>query len=235
MFNRIVGILISTIMILVMLFTSGFITRDISPAPLIVPTSVPTPVGQEDIVAINPGGDSNNNAKYSPTFTLTESWNITVILTVHWNDGNGAQPGQLSLQDDNGTVYGPWQARGIAYEGVENVRWVVEPNQTLPPGKYTVVDSDPATWTNNERSEYIGFTRVAGVRMGNPENAPANEQPEVPAHEPEQPQVPVDEQPQNPADKQPNILPSNPPDVPTIPLKLVVQTAIAADGKTYED
>ncbi len=235
MFNRTVGIMVSITVIVVMLFTSGFDIKDLPPAPSFEPTKIPTPVGQEDLVFINPGGEMNNNAEYSPTFTLTQSWKITLLITIHWNDGNGKEPGLISLEDANGTVYGPWQAKGYAYKEVENVRWNVMPNWVLPPGEYTLVDSDPDTWTNNEASEYVGFSRVSGIRVGGSEKPPAvePEQPEVPAAV--EPETPADDQPEVPADVQPNFPPSNPPDVPTIPLKLVAQTAFEADGKTYQD
>jgi hypothetical protein len=111
MFNRTLGIMVSFIVIVVMLFTSGFDIRDLPPAPSYEPTRVPTPIGQEDLVFINPGGDLNNDAQFFPKFKNTESWNITLLITIHWNEGNGAEPGQISLKKDDDIIYGPWQAK----------------------------------------------------------------------------------------------------------------------------
>jgi hypothetical protein len=67
-------------------------------------------------------------------------------MTYHY----GAQkpPGTISLQHDDGTVYGPWQAAGaVGQGGVKNAYWWVQPNVELKAGHYLVIDSDPATWS----------------------------------------------------------------------------------------
>jgi hypothetical protein len=45
---------------------------------------------------------------------------------------------------------------------VPNAYWTVYPNVTLPAGTYTVIDSDPATWSHNAESSNRGFVRVEG-------------------------------------------------------------------------
>jgi hypothetical protein len=174
----------------VMLFMTGFNILDTPPTPPLEPTRIPTPEGQEDIIAINPGGEMKNNATYAPSFTIDHPFQITLILTIHWNGGKGAEPGTISLEDSEGNVYGPWQARGAAYKDVPNVRWIVEPMVMIPAGEYTVYDSEPETWTNNEASNLTGFTRVAGYRMGEVAGAhadPVEESAPPSASEPEQP------------------------------------------------
>jgi hypothetical protein len=43
------------------------------------------------------------------------------------------------------------------------VNWRVEPNQVIPAGTYTVLDSDPATWSQNAESRGQGFSDIRGV------------------------------------------------------------------------
>ncbi|HEX7556757.1 MAG TPA: hypothetical protein VF338_09050, partial [Leptolinea sp.] len=189
-----------------MLFTAGCDGADLPQTPQEEPTTVATAVGQEDILSVSNTGEMINQPKYAPSFTLTEPWQVTLIITIHWNEGQGAEPGQISLKDENGKVYGPWQAVGKVFKDVGNVRWIVEPNQTLPPGKYKVIDSDSVTWANNQESEFVGFTRVAGVHGGNLANVPAGDQPVAPAG-----------------------------DQPVLPLKMVAETIVNADGNAVQD
>jgi hypothetical protein len=99
-------------------------------------------------------------------FTLTENWRITKILVLHWNNGKGAPPGQISIQQGD-TTYGPWQAAGVASSGGdENTYWMVKPNLELAPGTYTFIDSDPATQSYNEAAGNIAMLRIMGIRLG---------------------------------------------------------------------
>jgi hypothetical protein len=41
---------------------------------------------------------------------------------------------------------------------VQNAYWTVYLNVTLPAGTYTVIDSDPATWSHNAESSNRGNT-----------------------------------------------------------------------------
>lgn len=101
------------------------------------------------------------NGGSAPTFTTTESWTIVLIQTYHWNDGKGARPGTLALKAANGKLYGPWQATGLpAQGGVANGFWQAKPNVVIPAGTYTVVDSDPTTWSQNSATGGRGMTWV---------------------------------------------------------------------------
>ena len=98
------------------------------------------------------------------TFTIGEPSLITFIATYHWNDGKGALPKKgISLKDSSGMVYGPWPVTTSPGSGGKaNVNWECHPGITLPAGTYTVIDPDPATWSQNDGSGNSGFARVAG-------------------------------------------------------------------------
>jgi hypothetical protein len=91
-------------------------------------------------------------------------------LTYHWNDAEGmSSPGTIGLRAADGTMYGPWQATGLDGQGgVPNANWVVNPNIIIPPGAYTVIDSDPSTWSQNEETGGAGMAWGKGIRQGNP-------------------------------------------------------------------
>jgi len=67
------------------------------------------------------------------------------------------------LRHSDGTIYGPWQTSGRAGQGnVDNAYWEVKPNIEIKPGKYTVLDSNPATWSFNGASGSRGFVIIKG-------------------------------------------------------------------------
>lgn len=104
-----------------------------------------------------------NNPPIPTTFTINQPHVITLIQNYHWNNARGATPGTIALRDQSGRTYGPWQAEGSPGQGgVPNAYWNVYPNVTLPAGTYTVIDSDPSTWSQNSGSNGAGFTRIEG-------------------------------------------------------------------------
>lgn len=121
-----------------------------------------TPVSPATIIfdSFNAGGVGNGPS--SPTtFTLKVPYVITQIQTYHWNSGRGFPAGTLALRDQSGKVYGPWPAKGSpGHGGVPDAFWTVNPNITIPVGAYTVVDSNPATWSTNSASGNRGFAQI---------------------------------------------------------------------------
>ncbi len=115
------------------------------------------------------------NGPTEPTvFTLTEPSRIVSIKTYHWNYGRGARPGTIALRSSAGRTYGPWQAKGQPGQGgVRNAYWLAAANVDLEPDEYTIVDSNPATWAQNETSGGAGMASVQGYPLGNGD-APAN-------------------------------------------------------------
>jgi hypothetical protein len=128
-------------------------------------------VGKADAQQIfnNENGMGVQNSPTSPTVvTIKQAYKITVLRTYHWNNGRGTPaPGTIGLKDASGKMYGPWQASGSPGQGgVPNAYWSTAPNIILPAGTYTVVDSNPATWSQNGNSGGKGFTAINGSPAG---------------------------------------------------------------------
>lgn len=132
-----------------------------APAPLYDAGEAPAATSEapifdnQNILAVQNGGTS-------PTFEVAATSVITKIQTYHWNDavGNGST-GTISLKAADGKVYGPWDTVGLDGQGgVPNAYWAATPNVTVPAGNYTVIDSDPSTWSQNADSGGVGFAIV---------------------------------------------------------------------------
>jgi len=103
------------------------------------------------------------------TFTLRNTYRITEIKTYHWNYGKGSRVGLIRLLDGKLNVVGTWNAAGaVGQGGVPNAYWVVRPsNLVLRPGSYTIVDSNPATFSQNSASKGAGMIWVTGFLITN--------------------------------------------------------------------
>ncbi|GEM_PF-6555572 len=118
-------------------------------------------------------GAVENRPTQPTTFTMDAPSCITKIRTYHWNRGRGSAPGTISLQDQTGEVLGTWDASGEPGSGgVPNAYWEVEPRIELPAGTYTVLDSDPATWSHNRDTGGRGITWVYGRKPAAPHVEP---------------------------------------------------------------
>lgn len=105
----------------------------------------------------------NGPAGHPTTFTLSRACVITLIQNYHWNGGRGAAAGEIWLVDRKGQKFGPWKARGFAGSGgAPNVYWRVYPNSAIGPGTYTVMDSDPRTWSQNAGTQGAGMSLIEG-------------------------------------------------------------------------
>lgn len=118
--------------------------------------------GQDSIASVY------NNPPLPTVFTINEPQTITKLGSYHWNDGNGQIPGTLGLQDQNGKIYGPWQTSDPQGQGGAPAVywWLTIPNGgvDLPAGKYTVLDSDPSTWSYNSETDNCGAVAVVGLK-----------------------------------------------------------------------
>lgn len=116
------------------------------------------------IIFENTNKSEVKNQPTAPTrFEIKQRHFVSHIHTYHWNGGNGSTPGRLSLQSADGKVFGPWEAGATSgHKNAPNVNWFVEPNLIIPPGKYTVVDSEPSTWSQNPESGNAGFAIIKG-------------------------------------------------------------------------
>ena len=102
-----------------------------------------------------------NGPNAPTTFTINSPHLVTEIHDYHWNNAQGKTPGTIGLQDQNGTMYGPWQAAGTPGQGgVPDANWIVYPNIVIPAGTYTIIDSDPASWSQNSGSGGQGMGYV---------------------------------------------------------------------------
>ncbi|MEZ5307280.1 MAG: tetratricopeptide repeat protein [Pyrinomonadaceae bacterium] len=129
---------------------------------------------EQEIASVQNIGAVRNRPTAPSTVTFSSSYNVTFIQTYHWNNGRGTTtPGRISLKHSSGKVYGPWKATGANGQGgVKNAYWEVRPNTVLPAGKYTIVDSDPATWSQNAQSGGRGFFRISGYKVSGGVTAP---------------------------------------------------------------
>jgi hypothetical protein len=145
-------------------------TRTPKVTPTGTPEVTPTPAAaEEEFFKVLSLGGAYNGATEPTTFSIDESWLVTYLMTYHWNNGNGVTPGTIGLQASDGTTYGPWQAVGGLGQGkVPNTYWEVKPNIVIPPGTYTVLDSDPSTWAQNEETGGAGMSWGNGIRQENP-------------------------------------------------------------------
>ena len=89
---------------------------------------------------------------------LAHPAHITGIADYHYNEGLPVSPGTIGLRAPNGHLFGPYAA--VQQPGAFD--WVATVNLTVPAGTYTVVDSNPFTWSQNSASGGRGFTRVFG-------------------------------------------------------------------------
>ncbi len=129
-------------------------------------TATPDISGQELLFEVADSMAVNNGVSGDAVFTLKRSWLITQIITYHWNGATGAVPGTIALRAQDGTLYGPWQAIGSpGQNNVPNANWNVYPNEVIPKGTYTIVDSDPATWSSNLNTNGIGMVFVYGRKQ----------------------------------------------------------------------
>lgn len=98
----------------------------------------------------------------STTFSISQPVILSYIDTYHWNDGKSlAKSGTISLISNDGTKYGPWGTGGSpGQDNNKNAWWRAYPYVKLPAGTYSVIDSDPETWSNNAGSNNAGFAGI---------------------------------------------------------------------------
>lgn len=113
--------------------------------------------GAPRVIALETLGAVWNGPEAASGFRLTKAARLDLLTTYHWNDGQGAPPGEIGLTGPQGAL-GPWPASGLPGQGgVANATWQVAPGVVLPPGDYTVTDSDPATWATNDDTARRGI------------------------------------------------------------------------------
>jgi len=168
-------------------------TTDTTPPTTPTDTTPPTTPEEstceqgEMVLLIDTGnrGGIEPGAASAPTFvTFDTPVCLTRIRDYHWNGGEGAPAGTVSLAADDGTTHGPWEAEGCAVSmsfddactEAGGRYWIVDLMLELPAGTYEVLDSDPATWAHNADSGGAGHTLMWGYQLGGdePESGPQN-------------------------------------------------------------
>ena len=87
------------------------------------------------------------------------------ITTYHWNNGEGAEPGTVSIYLGD-ALLSSWPAVGRSAYGTENVYWDAAVNIILMPGyTYTVRLTDEDSWSYNAASENCGMIEFYGHRL----------------------------------------------------------------------
>ena len=104
-------------------------------------------------------GGVYNSPGAATVFTVSSPVTITYLMTYHWNNGKGSTVGTIGLKHSDGTMYGPWQAISTAGN---NLYWEVHPSVTIKSGSYTVIDSNPSTWSYNSQSGNAGMAVIRG-------------------------------------------------------------------------
>ena len=104
------------------------------------------------------GGGVAGGPSANTTFNIQVGYTITLIQTYHYNNNQGKPAGNIKLRNNDGREYGPWTATQES-----KFYWVVRPQAKIAPGTYTVVDSDPATWSYNAQSGNAGFVTINGM------------------------------------------------------------------------
>ena len=127
------------------------------------------------------GAVATGGATAPTTFRIDKPWLVQELVTYHWNNGSGMSPGTIALKAADGTVYGPWNASGVAGNaGVANAAWSVKPNTVIPPGTYTVQDSDQASWSQNAETGGAGMAYGVGINQAPMAAAPTKAAPQAP-------------------------------------------------------
>jgi len=120
------------------------------------PTYVP--VGPVKVAAIDNKGAVKNRPRKPVIIDTPNPILVKSIRTYHWNSGRGRRPGSIAIRGSDGRTFGPWPAKGLRGSGgVRNAYWYVQPEIVLPPGKYQLIDSNPATWATNVAAGGKGF------------------------------------------------------------------------------
>jgi len=97
-------------------------------------------------------------------FSIQGSCVISTISNYHKKQKEETKVGTIGLRASTKRMYGPWQAKQTDALGKNNVQYkTVTPHVTLPPGTYTIIDSDKNSWSSNIQSGKRGMSHVYGT------------------------------------------------------------------------
>ena len=125
-------------------------------------------ITEDEFLWTNMNNDPVKNG--TPNFVILvmeeeEPIQLERITTYHWNNGEGAEPGTVSIYLGD-TLLSSWPAVGRSAYGTENVYWDAAVNIILMPGyEYTVRLSDEDSWSYNAASKNCGMIEFYGHRL----------------------------------------------------------------------
>lgn len=144
----------------------GFGTATPSPTAPTTPAASPTAAAPVTLFTVYSILAVGQGPTAPSVFTFDADTFVTRLETYHWNS-HGHAPGTIALESSDGTTYGPWQAIGApGMGGRENAYWEASVNQVIPSGEYTIVDSDPSTWSVAADTDGRGICAVFGYPPG---------------------------------------------------------------------
>lgn len=140
------------------------------PEPLTLPEPVAQPQPEETKEETIFYNANDQGVLPQPTrstqFTLKTPIRLTYMMNYHWTQNNQGTPGTIALKHENGTMYGPWQTRAPREGGrPNNAIWECSPDVLLIKGTYTVLDSQPETWAQNQGTGGRGITEIRGIKL----------------------------------------------------------------------
>jgi hypothetical protein len=117
------------------------------------------------LISMNGNADGVFPGGTAPTFELTTAVLVTKLEDYHYMIGGLSRVGTITIRAEDGTTYGPFQTVGSPGQGgVANAYWTAYPdNLVLPAGRYTIIDSDPSTFSQNEGSAGVGMYGLWGI------------------------------------------------------------------------
>jgi len=118
--------------------------------------------GEEPIFALHRSDSALETPAEAPQFVIIRRAEISRIITLHRKGEASAEAGTITLLNLNGDFkIGTWIVEEEAVSGNENlVYWVVYPDKGIPPGRYQIIDSVPATWVNSAGTNREGMSWV---------------------------------------------------------------------------
>ncbi|MEQ8854855.1 RHS repeat-associated core domain-containing protein [Gimesia sp.] len=151
------------------------------PRSLPIPEPVIEPESEADKVETIFYNANDQGVLPQPThatqFTLKTPIRLTYMMNYHWTKNNEGTPGTIALKHENGTLYGPWQTHAPREGGrPNNAIWECTPDVLLIKGTYTVLDSQPETWAQNQETGGRGITEIRGIKLKSTRLVPATDQ-----------------------------------------------------------
>ncbi|MFA6001523.1 MAG: hypothetical protein WC828_05345 [Thermoleophilia bacterium] len=113
----------------------------------------------------NGNGRAIDGGGTPPSFEVAGQTRVTEVTTYHDTASTpGLQAGTITLRGEDGKIYGPFQSTGSNGQGGDaNAYWIIKPDDViLPPGRYTIIDSDPRSFAQNAQSGGVGMAWISG-------------------------------------------------------------------------